>query len=198
MKRAIRTSRAPTPRAFCRNGIGLVNPSAFQTLRHAIDTGTFAAFESVILGGTRTLNGPLAGNAFSLEGCDAVQFGNARSPANQIASRGPTRAGPRERCLRHGTGGTLLGFAAPGCRVYRLRFKSYRRAGCGRAGHHAHVRRPEEWVGSRHAGPVVPRTLPGRNRWALHVSVASHPHLLRYAADQPAARHLLGEHRLHD
>jgi hypothetical protein len=66
------------------DGIGLVNPSAFQTLRHAIDTGTFAAFESVILGGTRTLNGPLAGNAFSMEGCDAVQFGNARSPANQI------------------------------------------------------------------------------------------------------------------
>src|SRR6476620_841493 len=66
------------------NGIGLVNPAAFQTFRHAIDTGTFAAFESVILGGTRTLNGPLAGNAFSLEGCDGVQFGNARSPANQI------------------------------------------------------------------------------------------------------------------
>ncbi|MGC2626937.1 MAG: hypothetical protein WA269_08880, partial [Candidatus Udaeobacter sp.] len=66
------------------DGIGLVNPSAFQTFRHAIDTGTFAAFESVILGGPRTLNGPLAGNAFSLEGCDDVQFGNAPSPANQI------------------------------------------------------------------------------------------------------------------
>jgi hypothetical protein len=66
------------------NGIGLVNPSAFQTFRHAINTGTFAAFENVILGGTRTLNGPLGGNAFSLEGCDDVQFGNARSPATQI------------------------------------------------------------------------------------------------------------------
>ena len=66
------------------DGIGLVNPPAFQTFRHAIDAGTFAAFESVILGGTRTLNGPLAGNAFSLEGCDDVQFGNAPSPANQI------------------------------------------------------------------------------------------------------------------
>ena len=30
------------------------------------------------------MNGPLAGNAFSLEGCDDVQFGNAPSPANQI------------------------------------------------------------------------------------------------------------------
>ncbi|MEO8053405.1 MAG: phosphoesterase [Acidobacteriota bacterium] len=67
------------------NGIGLVNLPAFQTFRHAIDTGTFAAFESVILGGTRTLNGPLAGNAFSLEGCEDVQFGNAPSPVNQIS-----------------------------------------------------------------------------------------------------------------
>ena len=67
------------------DGIGLVNPSAFQTFRNAINTGTFAAFENVILGGTRTLNGPLGGNAFSMEGCDDVQFGNAPSPANQIS-----------------------------------------------------------------------------------------------------------------
>lgn len=71
-------------KGILQNGIGVVNPSAFQTFRHAIDTGTFAAFENVILGGTRTLNGPLGGNAFSLEGCEDVQFGNARSPANQI------------------------------------------------------------------------------------------------------------------
>ncbi len=66
------------------DGIGLVNQPAFQTFRHAINTGTFAAFESVILGGTRTLNGPLGGRAFALEGSDDVQFGNALSPANQI------------------------------------------------------------------------------------------------------------------
>ena len=67
------------------NGIGLVNQPAFQTFRHAINTGTLAAFESVILGGTRTLNGPLGANAFSLEGCEDVLFGNASSPANQIS-----------------------------------------------------------------------------------------------------------------
>jgi hypothetical protein len=72
-------------KGILQNGIGLVNQPAFQTLRHAINTGTFGAFESVILGGTRTLNGPLAGNAFSLEGCEDVQFGNAPSPANQIS-----------------------------------------------------------------------------------------------------------------
>ena len=67
------------------DGIGLVNPPAFQTFRHAINAGTFAAFESVILGGSRTLNGPLAGNAFSLEGCEDVQLGDASSPANQVS-----------------------------------------------------------------------------------------------------------------
>src|SRR5215831_3512111 len=67
------------------NGIGLVNPAAFQTFRHAINTGTFAAFEGVVMGGSRTLNGPLGGNAFSMEGCEDVQFGSAPSPANQVS-----------------------------------------------------------------------------------------------------------------
>ncbi len=66
------------------DGIGLVNLPAFQTFRNAINTGNFSAFESVILGGPRTLNGPLGGRAFALEGSDDVQFGNATSPANQI------------------------------------------------------------------------------------------------------------------
>src|SRR6266516_6524384 len=35
------------------------------------------------MGVTRTLNGPQGGLAFGLEGSDAVQFGNAPSPANQ-------------------------------------------------------------------------------------------------------------------
>ena len=66
------------------DGIGLVNLAAFQTFRHAINTGRFADFENVITGGPRTLNGPLGGRAFALEGSDDVQFGNAPSPANQI------------------------------------------------------------------------------------------------------------------
>ena len=66
------------------DGIGLVNLPAFQTFRNAINAGTFSAFESVIVGGPRTMNGPLGGRAFALEGSDDVQFGNATSPANQI------------------------------------------------------------------------------------------------------------------
>ena len=71
-------------KGILQDGIGLVNRPAFQTFRNAINAGTFAAFENVVLGGPRTLNGPLGGRAFALEGSDDVQFGNAPSPANQI------------------------------------------------------------------------------------------------------------------
>jgi len=71
-------------KGILQDGIGLVNLAAFQTFRNAINTGTFAAFESVITGGPRTQNGPLGGRAFALEGSDPVQFGNATSPADQI------------------------------------------------------------------------------------------------------------------
>ena len=66
------------------DGIGLVNLAAFNTFRHAINTGRFGDFENIITGGPRTMNGPLGGRAFALEGSDDVQFGNATSPANQI------------------------------------------------------------------------------------------------------------------
>ncbi len=66
------------------DGIGLVNLAAFNTFRRAINTGRFGDFENIITGGPRTMNGPLGGRAFALEGSDDVQFGNATSPANQI------------------------------------------------------------------------------------------------------------------
>lgn len=66
------------------DGIGLVNLAAFKTFRRAINTGRFDDFENIITGGPRTMNGPLGGRAFALEGSDDVQFGNATSPANQI------------------------------------------------------------------------------------------------------------------
>ena len=71
-------------KGLLQDGIGLVNLAAFQSLRHAIDSGKFQDFENVIIGGTRTQNGPLGGGAFSMEGTDAVQFGNAPCPDNQI------------------------------------------------------------------------------------------------------------------
>jgi hypothetical protein len=71
-------------KGILQDGIGLVNPTAFKSLRQAINSGKFEDFENVITGGPRTQNGPLGGRAFALEGSDDVQFGNAPSPANQI------------------------------------------------------------------------------------------------------------------
>ncbi len=71
-------------KGLLQDGIGLVNLAAYQSLRHAIDRGRFQDFENIIIGGTRTQNGPLGGIAFALEGTDGVQLGNAPCPDNQI------------------------------------------------------------------------------------------------------------------
>ncbi len=62
---------------------GLVNISAYDTFKNALKSGKFADFEKIILGGTRTLNGPEAAYAFTLAGTDGWQFGSAPSPENQ-------------------------------------------------------------------------------------------------------------------
>src|SRR5438874_8492582 len=70
-------------KGILQDGIGLVNLNAYQTFKRALNSGRGADFENIIMGGTRTLNGPQGGLAFALEGSDAVQFGNAPSRANQ-------------------------------------------------------------------------------------------------------------------
>src|SRR5271169_599662 len=64
-------------------GYGRVDLNAFATFKTALNSGRPSDFEKIILGGTRTLNGPQGALAFGMEGTDAVQFGNAPSPANQ-------------------------------------------------------------------------------------------------------------------
>jgi hypothetical protein len=72
-------------KGLLQDGIGLVNLAAYQSLRHAIDRGRFQDFENIIIGGTRRQNGPLGAIAFTLEGCDGVQLGNAPCPEMQIS-----------------------------------------------------------------------------------------------------------------
>lgn len=71
-------------KGLLQDGIGLVNLAAYRSFRKAINSGKFSDWEQIITGGPRTQNGPLGGRAFSLEGSDDVQFGNAPSPRNQI------------------------------------------------------------------------------------------------------------------
>lgn len=71
-------------KGLLQDGIGLVNPAAYKSFKHALNTGRFEDFENIIIGGTRKQNGPMGSYAFALEGSDDVQFGDAPSPANQI------------------------------------------------------------------------------------------------------------------
>ena len=70
-------------KGLLQDGYGRVNLNAFHTFKTALHSGKPSDFEKIILGGTRTQNGPQGALAFGLEGTDAVQFGNASSPNHQ-------------------------------------------------------------------------------------------------------------------
>jgi len=72
-------------KGLLQDGIGLVNLTAYRSFRRAINSGRLEDWENIITGGTRTQNGPMGAYAFTLEGTDNGQFGNAPSPANQIS-----------------------------------------------------------------------------------------------------------------
>ena len=62
------------------DSFGRVDLHAFQTFKTALNSGKFSDFERIILGGTRTLNGPQGGLKFDLGCADAVQFGQPEVP----------------------------------------------------------------------------------------------------------------------
>src|ERR1700691_2477203 len=66
---------------------GRVVPSSYNSFKKALASGEFSQFGQILLGGTRTLNGPQGGLAFDLEALDNVQFGQPQvPPAPGIAS----------------------------------------------------------------------------------------------------------------
>ena len=62
-----------------------MNLNAWASFKTALDSGNFADFENLIMGGTRTMNGPMGSYGFALEGSDYGVFGSEPSPANQIS-----------------------------------------------------------------------------------------------------------------
>lgn len=69
------------------DAFGRVDLNAFASLLKALSSGEPADFEKIIMGGTRTLNGPQGGFAFDLEGTDGYQFGAPLvPPAPTLAS----------------------------------------------------------------------------------------------------------------
>lgn len=62
-------------------GIGLVDLEAYGSFKSALASGSPAAFEKIVLGGPRTLNGPQAGLAFFLDSRDGSQYPVPPAPA---------------------------------------------------------------------------------------------------------------------
>ena len=69
-------------KGLLQDGIGRVNQPAWASFKKALKSGLNSDFEAVIIGGTRTQNGPQGSYAFDLEGSDSSQFGNAPSPGD--------------------------------------------------------------------------------------------------------------------
>jgi hypothetical protein len=62
------------------DNFGRVDLRAYQTLKTALNSGEFSDFQNIIMGGTRTLNGPQGGLAFCLVALDNAQFGQPQVP----------------------------------------------------------------------------------------------------------------------
>jgi hypothetical protein len=62
------------------DSFGRVDPTAYASLKTALASGQFSDFEKIVMGGTRTLNGPQGGLAFDLCALDNVQFGQPLVP----------------------------------------------------------------------------------------------------------------------
>jgi hypothetical protein len=69
-------------KCLLQDGVAIVNKAAWRSFKKALRSGKNSDFEAIILGGTRTLNGPQGAYAFDMIGSDSSQFGNAPSAAD--------------------------------------------------------------------------------------------------------------------
>ena len=64
-------------KCLLQDDICVVDPAAWTSFTKALNSGKNSDFEAIILGGTRTLNGPQGSYAYDLESADSSQFGDA-------------------------------------------------------------------------------------------------------------------------
>jgi hypothetical protein len=62
--------------------IGIVNPAAWASFKTALKSGKMSDWEAIIIGGTRTQNGPQGCYCYDLESLDSSQYGNAPLPGD--------------------------------------------------------------------------------------------------------------------
>ena len=74
-------------KGLAHDAYGRVRPESYASFKKALSSGSFADFESIILGGSKTLNGPQGGLMYDLEAPDNTQFGQPQvPPAPTLAS----------------------------------------------------------------------------------------------------------------
>jgi len=74
-------------KGLAHDAYGRVTPESYASFKKALASGLHADFENVIMGGTRTLNGPQGGLMYDLEALDNAQFGQPLvPPAPTLAS----------------------------------------------------------------------------------------------------------------
>ena len=69
-------------KGLLQDDLGIVNKGAWESFKKALNSGKNSDFEAIIIGGTRTQNGPQGAYTFDLECPDSSQFGNAPSPGD--------------------------------------------------------------------------------------------------------------------
>ena len=67
-------------KGLAHDAYGRVTAASIASLETALNTGKFSAFEEIIVGGSKTLNGPQAAYAFDLTAPDNAQFGQPQVP----------------------------------------------------------------------------------------------------------------------
>lgn len=92
-------------KVLLQDDICVVDPAAWTSFKKALNSGKNSDFEAIILGGTRTLNGPQGSYAFDLEATDSSQFGNA--PADGDPS-GPHLVPPFDQVTSEAYGTQLV------------------------------------------------------------------------------------------
>jgi hypothetical protein len=69
-------------KGLLQDDVGVVNAAAWQSFKKALNSGKNSDWEAILIGGTRTQNGPQGAYCYDLEGVDSVQYGNAPSPGD--------------------------------------------------------------------------------------------------------------------
>ena len=92
-------------KCLLQDAIAIVNKAAWHSFKRALHSGKHSDFEAIILGGTRTLNGPQGAYAFDLVGSDSCQFGDAPSPADPM---GPAIVPPFDEIASSAYGTQLI------------------------------------------------------------------------------------------